>query len=348
MFEIISMVLLFAPLIVIMVLANAAERARQQGEPSNVLTAVSYLFLIFFYLLFILGGLLLHATALAVPDDAYNQAGLDIPFMASFVESLPAIALSLWLPTLLGLILLLPPVRRFLARFIPIDPANHVHAISLAYISLIITQLLFTLGIGLDNLAEFVGPTVSTGNQSMMIQLWSQQLLMAVLAIVGIGWLLRRNGRSLLERLGLTGLSGQQWLIGIGIGLALIPLALGLDWVSSLLGWENADVERLTEALLGPLFTSIPGILTLGLAAAIGEETLFRGALQPRFGLLLPSLLFALLHRTYGISLATLVVFLIGLLLGWIRNRYNTTMAMVIHAVYNMSLGVLSFLSTGV
>ncbi|MEM7118469.1 MAG: type II CAAX endopeptidase family protein [Chloroflexota bacterium] len=348
MLEIISMVLLFAPLIVIMFLANAAERARQQGEPSGILTAVSYGFLILFYLLFILAGLLLTASATLLTPDAASQAGLDIPFMASFIESLPLIGLSLWLPTLVGLIFLLPPVRRLLAQLIPIDPANHVHAIALAFMAIVVTNLLFTLGIGLDNLADLASSGASTGEQALLTQLWAQQLLMAVLAIVGIGWLLRRNGRSLWERLGLTGLSAQQWLMGLGIGLALVPLALGLDWVSSLFGWENADVQRLTEALLGPLFTSIPGILTLGLAAAIGEETLFRGALQPRFGLLLTSILFALLHSTYGISLATLVVFLIGLLLGWIRNRYNTTMAMVIHAVYNMSLGVISFLSTGI
>ena len=69
------------------------------------------------------------------------------------------------------------------------------------------------------------------------------------------------------------------------------------------MGWGlDEDVQRLTEVLIGPLLGSIPGILTLGLAAGIGEETLFRGALQPRFGLLITSLLFALLHSQYGIT----------------------------------------------
>lgn len=353
MFEVLSIFVLFVPLIVIMLLANAAEKARQQGEPSSLLTAVSYGFLILLYLMLIGTGLVIQAASAliggndGIPPEALAQSGVDISLIESLVASLPAIGLGLWLPALLGLVLLLPPVRRLLARFIPIDPANHVHAVSLAFISLVVTNLMVTLGIGLGNLAEAASATATTGQQAMLAQLWTQQLLTALLAIVGVGWLIRQNGRLLWQRLGITGLSGREWLIGIGIGLALVPVALGIEWLGSMAGWENADVEQLAEALLGPLFTSIPGILTLGLAAAIGEETLFRGAVQPRFGLVLTSLIFALLHSTYGISIATVVVFVLGLILGWLRIRYNTTMAMVVHAIYNMTLGVISFLSTG-
>ena len=100
----------------------------------------------------------------------------------------------------------------------------------------------------------------------------------------------------------------------------------------------------MSEQIIGPLATSIPGILTLGLAAALGEETVFRGALQPRFGLIFTTVLFALLHSTYGISLATLIVFGVGLVLGLLRMRYNTTTSMVAHAVYNMTLGLITML----
>jgi hypothetical protein len=96
--------------------------------------------------------------------------------------------------------------------------------------------------------------------------------------------------------------------------------------------------------MIGPLTQSGFGILTLGLAAALGEETVFRGAMQPRFGLLLTSILFALLHSTYGLTLSTLLVFIVGLVLGLLRLRYNTTTAMITHAVYNISLGVIAYL----
>ena len=107
----------------------------------------------------------------------------------------------------------------------------------------------------------------------------------------------------------------------------------------------DADVERLTEQLLGALFTTPFGILTIGLSAGLGEETLFRGALQPRFGLLLTSIFFALVHSQYGITLSTVVVLLLGLVLGWQRLRYNTSTAMITHAVYNMTLGLIAYLS---
>ncbi|MCX6043262.1 MAG: CPBP family intramembrane metalloprotease, partial [Caldilinea sp.] len=78
------------------------------------------------------------------------------------------------------------------------------------------------------------------------------------------------------------------------------------------------------------------------LAAGIGEEALFRGALLPRFGRVYTALLFALLHSNYGITLSTVVVLLLGLMLGWLATRYNTTTAMIAHAVYNSTLALLA------
>ena len=354
MIEVISMIVLFAPLLLVLFLANWAELERERGNSAGGLTAVTYLILVLLYAVLIGLGLILQLVSGLLsggnlpPEllQAYQTAGIDLAVIESVVASLPSIGLGLWLPSLLGLLLLLPAVRRLLARFIPIDPANPVHAVALALSTLVVTNLLVTLGIGLGNLAEAASTTEQNAG-SLLVQLWAQQLLTALLALVGVGWLLRRNGRSLWQRLGITRLNGRQLLIGVGIGLALVPIVIGLETASSAVGWEATDVERLTEALLGSLFTSIPGILTLGLSAAIGEETLFRGALQPRFGLPLTALLFALLHSTYGLSIATVVVFILGYILGWLRNRYSTTMSMLVHAVYNITLGIISYLSVG-
>jgi membrane protease YdiL (CAAX protease family) len=76
-------------------------------------------------------------------------------------------------------------------------------------------------------------------------------------------------------------------------------------------------------------------MLLLGLSAGIGEEITLRGALQPRLGLFWTSLLFAVLHVQYswfGIA----VIFAIGVILGVIRNRTNTTVAMAIHTLYDI------------
>ena len=105
---------------------------------------------------------------------------------------------------------------------------------------------------------------------------------------------------------------------------------------------SDADGGSLTEQLIGPLFQTPLGILSIGLAAGIGEEILFRGAMQPRFRLVLTALFFALLHSNYGITLSTLIVFLLGIVLGVIRSRYNTSTAMITHAAYNSTLALLA------
>jgi membrane protease YdiL (CAAX protease family) len=211
---------------------------------------------------------------------------------------------------------------------------------------LVLLNLLVTLGVGLGNLADMMASAEGDESNTLLL-LWVQQIFTALLAMLGVGWLTRRSWGETLERLGLTWPTGRQWLIGIGVGLGMVPVVLLIEALSSFLGLAaDADVERLTEQLLGSLFTTPLGILTIGLSAGLGEETLFRGALLPRFGLIITSIFFALVHSNYGITLSTLVVLLLGLLLGLLRLRYNTSTAMITHAVYNMTLGLLAYLST--
>jgi membrane protease YdiL (CAAX protease family) len=91
---------------------------------------------------------------------------------------------------------------------------------------------------------------------------------------------------------------------------------------------------QITESLFGNL-VSVGGALLLGLSAGISEELLFRGAIQPRLGLLLATVLFAVGHLHFGLTLATLQIFVIGLVLGLVRNWTNTTVCILIHAGYN-------------
>lgn len=110
----------------------------------------------------------------------------------------------------------------------------------------------------------------------------------------------------------------------------------------------DQDVESLMNQLVGPLFESPVGVISIGLAAAIGEEPIFRGAMQPRFGLLLSAVLFALVHSQYGISLATVIVLLLGLVLGWERKRFNTTTSIITHALYNSFLAGIAYFAAQV
>ena len=261
-------------------------------------------------------------------------------------DSLPLLGVGLWAPALVGILVLLPPVRRLLARLLPMDAGSPVHAVALSLSALIVIQLLFTLGIGLNNLAESLAAQEAAGSASATLSgLWAQQVLTAVFAFFGVGFLIRRDWSATLQRLGLVVPSLGNIAVGIVVGLGMVPLVILIEQVSSQFNIGiDPSVQKLTEQLLGPLFNSPLGIITLGVAAALGEETIFRGAVQPRFGIVFTALLFALVHSNYGISLSTLIVFLFGLLLGIVRKRTNTSTTMISHALYNMSLGILASL----
>jgi uncharacterized protein len=103
-------------------------------------------------------------------------------------------------------------------------------------------------------------------------------------------------------------------------------------------------IDELSNALLQNAISPI-GALSVGFAAGIGEELLFRGAVQPRFGLLITSLLFTVAHNQYEFSLATVNVFAIALLLGLVRRYANTTACILIHAGYNTTLMLFALVS---
>lgn len=343
-----SLLAMFFPLFIVMYIANMAERQREQDKPYQAGVLFCYLLLGLGFGAAVIIGLILQGTGwlLTAGEAAGGAADMppEVPFSA---ESLPLLALGVWLPGVGGLLLLIPAIRRALANFIPIDPANPVHTVALAFVMLVLINLMMTLGIGLGNLAELMENGMQESMQETAIMLWVQQILMALLAFVGVGWLVRRNLQRAMDRLALSLPTWRQSLLGFALGVVMVPVVLITTYLASLVGLGvDPDVERLTEQMIGPLFESpLLGILTIGLAAALGEELLFRGALQPRLGLVLTSAVFALVHSNYGISISTVMVFILGLLLGWVRIRYNTSTAMILHAVYNMTLGILATLS---
>lgn len=76
-------------------------------------------------------------------------------------------------------------------------------------------------------------------------------------------------------------------------------------------------------------------LLLLSLAAGFGEEFLFRGVLQERFGLLASSALFALLHAITSAYL--LLAFALSVYLGWIYQiaEFNVVVPSLVHALYD-------------
>ena len=344
--DVLGALLTFVPLMGILWLANLADRqaSSPQGEGHRALTWISFVVLISLYLLLIGAGLLLQGVGALAGRSDMESLRLKIHDLGLDEPALLHMGLGLWLPSLGGIILLSSPLRRLLARLIPIDPTRATHAVSLSYVALIVVNLLVTLGLGLHNLSGMLEQSLGQ-NYNPAPGLWAQNILWMLMALVGVGFLSRRNLGSAFGRLAIRLPSWRNVLAGIGIGLVLAPAVLAVEAGAGLLGIRaGPDVEKLTEQLIGPLARSIPGVLTLGLAAALGEESIFRGALLPRFGLIFTTALFALMHSNYGITFATGVVFVVGLVLGLVRQRANTTTAMFVHATYNMALGFVTYL----
>ena len=149
-----------------------------------------------------------------------------------------------------------------------------------------------------------------------------------------------------MQRLGLSRPTWRQLLYAGGATALLLGFNLAVN-----LAWQQIDpvgfdrINRVTENLFGGL-TTIAGAIVIGLAAGFSEELLFRGAVQPRLGILLATVLFSVGHLQYGLTLAMLQVFVIGLFVGWTRKRANTTTSIAIHAGYNMMIVFFGLLQT--
>jgi membrane protease YdiL (CAAX protease family) len=157
----------------------------------------------------------------------------------------------------------------------------------------------------------------------------------ALLALAGVGWLVRRDVREAFRRLGVERVAGWQWAWVILGTAGLFALANGGDWFQSRFFPDLfASDRRFDEWLAGSMGT--PQILLLSLSAGIGEEITIRGALQPRVGIVAAALLFAAMHVQYS-WLGIAFIFVFGAALGWIRSRTNTSASVLVHVLYDMS-----------
>jgi len=309
--------LLFLPLLVPVMVAQFGERHRWARYSTYGLLITFNLGLLGFAAL----ALLNQMVVVLVPEQ------LDPDALA--VNWLAVAGISL-LTAILAFVPLFPQVRRGLARWLPIDPGSVVHTTALAF-------AVYQIGMSLAQMA-LIGSLETLTDAELALTAWDVLLTgvpLALFALIGVGIFVRRDPRSTLDRLGLHRPTGKQLLIAAGVTALLLAFDFGVNLV-----WQEVDplsydlVDRVTQHLFGNLI-SISGALILGLSAGISEELLFRGAVQPRLGLPLATVLFAVGHLQYGLTLAMLEILIIGLILGLIRNWASTTICIVIHATYN-------------
>lgn len=229
----------------------------------------------------------------------------------------------------IGLILpLLKPVRRVAAALTPFDP-NSATDMSGLCVVLSVTLGYFTLSL-VNNSPENINQSVD--NSYLIVQVAAYIAL--AYAAVGLGF--RRTFAEATSRLGLHRPSQRTVLIAIGfVGLALVISAIASGLTAAIQPDVSDKIQQSLQNMTSDVQNPV-GAVILGLSAGIGEEIFFRGALQPRFGIGLTSVLFAVLHTQYGFSVTSVGILGIGILLGYERKKYGTPASMTTHAIYNI------------
>ncbi len=129
-------------------------------------------------------------------------------------------------------------------------------------------------------------------------------------------------------------------LVVSGLTAAGVLLVLSYffeDWFESF-----RELKAIVMQVLGKV--SVPMAIYLSLVTSIGEELLFRGAIQPFAGLLLTSILFGMLHMGHKgiISAWSIWALIAGCLLGWM---YEETASIWPPLIAHFGVNMVSILS---
>ena len=227
------------------------------------------------------------------------------------------------------------------------DSVVHTLAIILMIFASMNTIGNFILAGGIEGIAEDLADIG-------IVDLLTNFLMYIVISLFGVGIFVRRNLARTIKRLGIRlpekenilGWLGQgvkHLLIGtvVGFGMFWVQVGLSVTWQSFVSPETLAEQSVAAEAM----FTAFSGSLWLGFllafTAGVGEELLFRGALQPIFGNIIVSIFFVMLHSQYILTPASLIILTVSLVFGFLRNHYTTPSAMMAHFVYNFTPFVL-------
>jgi membrane protease YdiL (CAAX protease family) len=257
------------------------------------------------YLLFGLPGSLLVVAGAALAVAGRNYAGV-----------LLGVGLGMSLP-------LVGRLRRQLASVTPIDARSAVDMAASAVFFGVFGFL--------------IASTWSSPEPDEVAEISYGELIVQLLFFIGVSYVvvgagLRRRLSEANARLGVV------WPSPKTIAIAVVAFfgALLVNGVSGVLT-ETFQPEASDQIESGlEELTGVPTAILVAVSAGVGEELFFRGALQPKFGIILTSLCFALLHANYGLSFVTAGIFSMGVIFGLLRQRYGTTAPMITHGLVNL------------
>ena len=305
------------------------------------------------------GGILLTTATAALGPQVMDAVQLGRPLKVALKSAPPGSAAKIaWsaggvsVGFALGLLCFAPSVRAAAARRLPLDPRSFVHALALATVVALTTMSFVPL------LVLKAPPALSeaTSKQSaeqlqqlppdMMLRMTCYLYFWVIVGFVFfVGFPLVRSLPAALVRLGLVVPSLGQVAFGLAAAVILLVVTAGVEWliaqVWTYFQWPRTDEKAFNELLkyaISPI-----GAVVVGITAGLSEEMAVRGILQPRLGILLSNLFFTALHALQYNWDALLSVFLIGLVLGLIRRRFNTTTSAITHGTYDFLSVLLTY-----
>lgn len=237
---------------------------------------------------------------------------------------------------------LLRPFRKLIASFTPMDPKSPIDLCGLALILWVMSFFVIT--------AVQSGPAeVDSGGDALtgnLFWLVLNAVTFVAIAYVAVGYRIHRTGAEATERLGLTVPSLKTVAISVGMVIpcfmvSILGSALTVAFQPDVIDNLEDTMDQMTSGLANPV-----GALLIGLSAGIGEEVLFRGAVQARFGIIIAALFWTTLHIQYDFSFVLVGLFGVGILLGLQRKYFGTTSAVITHALYNMVVVGIQIAST--
>jgi CAAX protease family protein len=223
-------------------------------------------------------------------------------------------------------VLLVPAAGAPFLRALGLDPASPVHrVVAVAFVLTVVdaVALFFEL--------REAGP--------VEIPFYPADPLVSVttdlaLALAGVGFGLTRGFRESVARLGVRSIPRRQLVIAVVVAALFQVIVGGFEYLESVL---LPSVHAL-EDRFGYQFVGLPpwvGAVLTSISAGVGEEVLFRGALQPRLGIVLTALLFGALHVQYQVP-GMIVIVLIGIGLGIVKERTSTSCCILAHVLYDV------------
>lgn len=185
-------------------------------------------------------------------------------------------------------------------------------------------------------------------NSQTVADLLSDDMPYALLALAAVGLFITRTRKQAAARLGFADHSTKDLILWTLVALALAYIVGHVGgFINTYLffRFEPASCQAQQIAIgnnIGGTGATQLTILAMCVIPGIAEELLFRGALQPRTGMLIPAIISAFNHTTATCNgfPTTIMLYLFGLNIIWgVMRKYGGLFpSIVLHSAYNINV----------